>query len=231
MAITTTQNSAFSTNPALFNNYKITQKESDKKEDTKSTTTSADSKDTAKESSSTSTNSKADALEARNAQIQENAQNLNVKNITTQYLFQFSFNISINTQINFSAQSGTNGIVGSAKDLNSLLSSLDTSLIGYNGKPLDTLTPEEAKELVSEGGFFSVENTAERIAEFVLKGAGDDVEKLKAGREGILRGYKLAEEQWGEKLPDISQKTVDKALEKVDEKLASLGASVLNTDA
>lgn len=65
----------------------------------------------------------------------------------------------------------------------------------------------------------------------MLAGAGDDVEKLKAGREGILQGYKQAEKSWGGELPEISQKTLEKALEKVDKKLASLGVNVLDTNA
>ena len=60
-------------------------------------------------------------------------------------------------------------------------------------------------------------------------GAGDDVEKLKAGRSGMLQGFKDAEEMWGEKLPDISYTTMQKALEMVDAKLSELGGSVLDT--
>lgn len=54
---------------------------------------------------------------------------------------------------------------------------------------------------------------------------------LKAGREGILRGFKEAEELWGETLPDISYQTINKAVEAIDAKLAGLGESVLDSNA
>ena len=108
---------------------------------------------------------------------------------------------------------------------------MDLKSIGYEGKPIQELTQDEAKALIAEDGFFGVAKTSDRIADFVLAGAGDDVEKLKAGREGILRGYNQAEKMWGGNLPDISKETLEKALEKVDKKLASLGVNVLEQNA
>jgi hypothetical protein len=90
------------------------------------------------------------------------------------------------------------------------------------------MTPDEAKALVSEEGFFGVTQTSNRLADFVLSGGGDDLEKLKAGREGILRGFNEAEKMWGGKLPDISYQTIEKALEKIDEKITALGGSILD---
>ena len=103
--------------------------------------------------------------------------------------------------------------------------------IGYEGKPITELTQAEAKELVSEDGFFGITQTSERIANFVLVGAGDDANKLKAGREGILRGFKEAESMWGDKLPDISYETINKAVEMIDKKLGILGVSILDSNA
>ena len=91
------------------------------------------------------------------------------------------------------------------------------------------MNPDEAKALVSEEGFFGVTQTSNRLADFVLSGGGDDLEKLKAGREGIVRGFNEAEKIWGEKLPDISYETLDKALAKIDEKISSLGSNILDT--
>ena len=105
----------------------------------------------------------------------------------------------------------------------------NASDIGYTGKPIATLTQDEAASLVSEDGFFGVTKTSERIADFVVNGAGDDLEKLKAGREGMLKGFSEAEDAWGEKLPEISYTTMQKALEKVDARIAELGGSVLDT--
>ena len=50
--------------------------------------------------------------------------------------------------------------------------------IGYNGKPIAELSKEEAAELVSEDGFFGIEKTAQRIADFVINGSGNDGTRL-----------------------------------------------------
>ncbi|MDD2652690.1 MAG: hypothetical protein PHX44_06545 [Sulfurimonas sp.] len=103
--------------------------------------------------------------------------------------------------------------------------------IGYDGKPIAELSQEEASALVSEDGFFGVAQTSQRIADFVINGAGGDEKMLRAGREGMLRGFKEAEEMWGGKLPEISQETMKKALEMVDKAIYDLGFSVLDTEA
>jgi hypothetical protein len=105
---------------------------------------------------------------------------------------------------------------------------LDT--IGYEGKSLDELSQEEAKELVSDGGFFGIEQTAKRISDFVLMGAGDNEELLRAGRQGVLQGFEEAEKIWGEKLPDISYKTIEKAIETIDTAMHDYGYSILNAE-
>ncbi len=103
--------------------------------------------------------------------------------------------------------------------------------IGYEGKPIAELSKEEATELVSEDGFFGVDKTAERIADFVINGSGGDEKMLRAGREGMLEGFKQAEEMWGGKLPDISQETMKKATEMVDKAMYDLGFSVMDQEA
>ncbi len=98
----------------------------------------------------------------------------------------------------------------------------------FNGTPISDLSPQEAQNLVGEDGHFGVLKTSERISEFVLNGAGDNLDKLKAGREGVLRGFKEAEKQWGGKLPDISYDTLTNSLKAIDEKIKELGGSVVD---
>ncbi|WP_238699274.1 hydrogenase-4 component G [Helicobacter sp. MIT 05-5294] len=172
--------------------------------------------------------------EERSKNIQEAASKVDAKSLVTGYIMQFQMNITISSETNFSSQNGLFGGTSAMNDpfkLNSILNGLDLSSIGYDGKPIQQLTQDEAKALIAEDGFFGVTKTSDRIADFVLAGAGDDVEKLKAGREGILRGYNQAEKSWGGNLPDISKETLEKALEKVDKKLASLGVNVLDENA
>ena len=101
--------------------------------------------------------------------------------------------------------------------------------IGYEGQPIAELSQEEAAKLVSEDGIFGIEQTAKRIADFVIEGAGGDEELLRAGREGVLQGYDEAQELWGSELPEISQKTLQRALELIDTAMSEQGYSVLDT--
>ncbi len=102
--------------------------------------------------------------------------------------------------------------------------------IGYEGKPIAELSQDEAAALVSEDGLFGVTQTSERIANFVINGAGGDEEKLRAGREGMLQGFKEAEKMWGGELPEISQQTMAKAIEMVDKVMHDLGFSIINQE-
>lgn len=102
--------------------------------------------------------------------------------------------------------------------------------IGYSGKPIASLSQSEAAELVSDDGFFGMQNTAERIANFVIQGAGGDESLLRAGREGMLRGFAEAEKMWGGELPQISQDSIALATKMVDDTMHELGYSILNEE-
>jgi len=103
--------------------------------------------------------------------------------------------------------------------------------VGYNGKPIAELSRDEAAELVSEDGIFGIKQTSERIANFVINGAAGDEDRLRAGREGMLRGFAEAQKMWGGELPEISQKTMAKAIEMVDTAMHDLGFSIINEEA
>lgn len=145
----------------------------------------------------------------------EKKETLSAKDISNQYLVEYQMQILNESKVEVTKQADI----------------LTLADIGYNGKPIEQLSQDEAKELVSDDGFFGIAQTSERIANFVLMGAGDDVEKLKAGREGILRGFDEAEKLWGEKLPDISYTTIEKAVEMVDARLSELNAPIIDTNA
>ncbi len=145
----------------------------------------------------------------------EDSTGLSAEDISNMYLMEYQMQMMSQSKIETNKQAD-------------MLSLAD---IGYQGKPIGELTQTQAKELVSEDGFFGVTQTSERIGNFVLMGAGDDVDKLKAGREGILRGFKEAEDMWGGKLPDISYETINKAVEKIDARLSELGANILDANA
>ena len=94
--------------------------------------------------------------------------------------------------------------------------------IGYEGKPITELTPDEAKQLVSEDGFFGITQTSDRVANFVFSFAGNDLELLQKGREGIIQGFEEAKKMFGGELPEISYKTQERTLSLIDEKINSL---------
>lgn len=174
--------------------------------------------------------------------MQEAYANIDVKQLTNSYLSHFQARADSNASSNFLSQvSAFNGstkfsdIFGaqnkSINSLNDILSGVDFKSIGYEGKPITQLSQSEASDLVSENGFFGIANTADRISNFIISAAGDDLQKLEAGKEGMLRGFKEAEKIWGGELPEISQKTIEKATQAVDKRIAELGGNVLSVQA
>ncbi|MDR3347505.1 MAG: hypothetical protein LBN32_02720 [Helicobacteraceae bacterium] len=153
--------------------------------------------------------------------------NLNYQETTKQMLFkkdnslyalevkstmlEFNLTVSNNTQKQLEAQ---NEWLRIANDL-------------MQGAPPFPTTPEEAQEVIGENGFYGIAKTSERIAEFVLRGAGDNEELLRAGRQGVIDGFNEAEKLWGGKLPDISYQTLENALKLIDEQFAKLNLPLL----
>lgn len=130
---------------------------------------------------------------------------------------------------NTNAQAGVSNLLGGTAE--SILSKIDFAGLGYMGKSPLAMNQDELKELVGENGFFGVANTANRIADFVIQDAGDNLEKLQKGFEGMKKGFEEAQNLWGGKLPQISQDTINQALEKVSKRIDELGGQTLNLEA
>ncbi len=182
-------------------------------------------KENTKDTNVQSANSNQDILDKLNA--------LGGKGISQIYLVQFQQQ-TMSTVLNTSnTQAGINNLLG-GKDLNSIksmLSDIDFASLGYNGKNPLEMNTDELNQLVSEEGFFGIDNTASRIADFVIKGAGNDVEKLKKGLEGIKQGFEQAEKIWGGELPQISQDTIEATIKKVSDRIDELGGKTLDLKA
>lgn len=82
---------------------------------------------------------------------------------------------------------------------------------------IDTLSPEEAQELIAEDGYFGVEKTSERIFNFAVGIAGGDPARIAAVREGVENGFKEALDAFGGWLPEISHDTYDAVMQKLDD--------------
>ena len=139
--------------------------------------------------------------------------------------------LSMNAQIILFAMDSKDLTSNNASAQNSILNFLsgkevegELSLqdIGYEGKPITELSVDEASELVSEDGFFGVDKTSQRVADFVFGFAGDNLDILEQGREGIVQGFKEAEKMWGGELPQISYDTQAKTLELIDAKIQAV---------
>lgn len=78
------------------------------------------------------------------------------------------------------------------------------------------LTPADAQELISEGGYLGVEQTSDRIVQFALSLIGNDPERLEEIRASIIKGFQEAANALGGTLPDISLKTYDAVMDKLD---------------
>lgn len=77
-----------------------------------------------------------------------------------------------------------------------------------NLKKVSAADIAQAKEDVSENGYWGVKQTSQRMFDFAAALAGDDVEKMKEMQAAIEKGYKKAEAAWGGKLPGICQETM-----------------------
>ena len=146
--------------------------------------------------------------------------------MNAQYIL-FEMNAKAMAAGNSVGQTGLNA----SKDQQSVLDFLsgkgkinDMSLedIGYKGKPIMDLSPEEATDLVGENGFFGITQTSDRVSNFVFSFAGDDLEKLQKGRDGIVKGFEEANKMFGGNLPEISYKTQERTLALIDAKIESL---------
>ncbi len=142
--------------------------------------------------------------------------NVAVKNEIIQFISQ----TRIDTQQSLADQNAVFHFNGLSKE--------DKASLLYNNTSISELSVDEANALVSDDGYFGIDKTSQRIIDFVIKGAGNDLDRLKAGREGVLRGFAEAEKAWGGKLPDISYETLKKGLDAIDEKIREFGGSVVD---
>ena len=155
--------------------------------------------------------------------INESAVKVSIS-MNAQYVL-IAMNASNLTQGNTLTQAG---LTQNQQDVLDFLSGKETESgmslknIGYEGKPITQLTQDEAKELVSEEGFFGVTQTSNRVSEFVFSFAGDNLELLQKGREGIVQGFEDAEKLFGGELPEISYKTQERTLALIDEKINAI---------
>jgi hypothetical protein len=82
---------------------------------------------------------------------------------------------------------------------------------------IGTISPEAARELIADDGYFGVEQTSERIFNFAVGMAGGDPGRMAAIRQGVEHGFQEALDAFGGRLPDISYDTYDTVMKKLDD--------------
>jgi hypothetical protein len=81
----------------------------------------------------------------------------------------------------------------------------------------DAQTIAQAKEDVSEDGYWGVKQTSERILDFAKALSGGDSSKIDTLTDAIKKGFKQAEKLWGGELPEISGQTYDAVMQGIEE--------------
>lgn len=81
---------------------------------------------------------------------------------------------------------------------------------------VDAATKAQAQEDIAEDGYWGVEQTSDRILDFAKALSGNDPEKADLLLDAFKKGFQEATKSWGDKLPDISQRTYDAVVEKFD---------------
>ena len=86
---------------------------------------------------------------------------------------------------------------------------------------VDPATKAQAQQDISEDGYWGVKQTSQRIFDFAMALTGGDEKKMEEMRKAFEKGFKMATESWGQKLPDISQQTYDATQKLFDDYAAS----------
>lgn len=107
--------------------------------------------------------------------------------------------------------------IGKADDIWSFLRSGDFTV--------DAATKAQAEADIAEDGYWGVEQTSDRILDFAKALTGGDPSKAEEMRKAFKTGFEQATKTWGDKLPDISQKTYDAAMKKFDDWAAQANAT------
>ena len=169
--------------------------------------------------------------------IKEAASKIDASELSRSYQMQFmqqsfeSVSGNFNSQISLSAFSlNSDKSISFTQELKELLNQ-NIDITGYSGKSINELSQYEAAELVSENGYFGIQNTANRIADFVINGANGNAELLRSGLEGVKQGFAQAEDMWGQALPDISAETMNKTLDRINQAIMELSGNVVNVTA
>ena len=73
----------------------------------------------------------------------------------------------------------------------------------------------QAQADIAEDGYWGIEQTSERLFSFAKAISGGDTSKAETLITAMEKGFKQATKSWGDDLPEICQKTLEAATEKI----------------
>ncbi|HEX3023077.1 MAG TPA: hypothetical protein VHP81_11875 [Lachnospiraceae bacterium] len=82
---------------------------------------------------------------------------------------------------------------------------------------VDEQTAAQAKKDIAEDGYWGVEQTSDRIVSFAIALSGGDPDKADEMISAFQKGYEDATKSWGDELPDISKRTYEATMKKLDD--------------
>lgn len=87
-------------------------------------------------------------------------------------------------------------------------------LASGNLKNVDEAAVAQAKEDISDTGYWGADKTSSRIVDFAIALSGNDTSKAEDMINAFKKGYAQATQSWGQTLPDLSKKTYDAVMDK-----------------
>jgi hypothetical protein len=81
---------------------------------------------------------------------------------------------------------------------------------------VDDETRLQAQKDIAEDGYWGVEQTSNRLVEFAKALSGGDPSKADTLIGAVKKGFEEAAKAWGGELPEISKKTIDAAIKKME---------------
>ncbi len=82
---------------------------------------------------------------------------------------------------------------------------------------VDSATAAQAKEDISEDGYWGVKQTSDRIFDFAMALSGGDEDKMQDMLAAFKKGYEQATGAWGKELPSLCKDTYDAVEKKFDD--------------
>ena len=101
------------------------------------------------------------------------------------------------------------------------------SMLASGKFTVDAAAAEKAKGLISEDGYWGVDQTSDRSFEMAKALSGGDEKGMEKMLSAFEKGFKQATKSWGKALPDISQQTY----KAVQEKFKAYQESLKTTEA